>query len=152
MLRCCQPLLIRWAITFVGQDLPAFENRNEAFRLILFTFVLYTGMAVANAMYERLLNRLRCLMDMAVVGIIHNRCLTIKDGVFDEAAAVTLMSDDASEVVWASSLIHEVWSNCVELCIGMYLLADELGWVCISPLIVVLGKLPPPRLMPFALL
>jgi len=140
LLRCCQPVLIRWAITFVSEDLPAVENRNEAFRLILFTFVIYTGMAVCNAMYERLLNRLQCLVEMAIVGIIHNRCLTIKDGIFDEAAAVTLMSNDTSEVVYAAHLTHEVWASCVELCIGMYMLADELGWVCISPLVVVLGK------------
>ena len=46
VLRCCQPLLISRAITFVSKDLPPFENRNEAFRLILLTFVIYTGMAV----------------------------------------------------------------------------------------------------------
>lgn len=46
VLRCCQPLLISRAIAFVSQDLPPFENRNEAFRLILLAFVIYTGMAV----------------------------------------------------------------------------------------------------------
>lgn len=46
VLRCCQPLLISRAIAYVGTDLPPLENRNEAFRLVLFTFVIYTGMAV----------------------------------------------------------------------------------------------------------
>jgi ATP-binding cassette, subfamily C (CFTR/MRP), member 1 len=46
ILRCLQPLLISRAIAFVSKDLPPFENRNEAFRLILLTFVIYTGMAV----------------------------------------------------------------------------------------------------------
>ena len=138
VLRCCQPLLIRWAIAFVSQDLPALENRNEAFRLILFTFCIYTGMAVCNAMDKRLLSRLNTLMEMAVIGVIHNRCLTIKDGIFDDSAAVTLMSNDASSMVWAAGLMHDVWSNCVELTIGMYLLAGELGWVCIAPVAVVL--------------
>lgn len=46
VLRCCQPLLISRAITFVSKDLPPFENRNEAFRLILLAFTIHTGMAV----------------------------------------------------------------------------------------------------------
>lgn len=75
---------------------------------------------------------------MAAVGLIHNRCLTIKDGVIDESAALTLMSEDADDVASACSLIHELWSQVLELGIGMYLLADQLGWVCIVPLLVVL--------------
>jgi hypothetical protein len=77
-------------------------------------------------------------MEMAMIGLIHNRCLTIKDGIFDESAAVTLMSNDVPSMAWAAELIHDVWSNCLELTIGMYLLADELGWVCIAPVVVVL--------------
>ena len=52
LLRCCQPLLISRAINFVEQDLAPFENRNEAFRLILFTFLIYTGMAVRQSLWR----------------------------------------------------------------------------------------------------
>ncbi len=45
-LRYCQPYLISRAIAYVTSDLSPFENRNEAFRLILPTFLIYTGMAV----------------------------------------------------------------------------------------------------------
>lgn len=45
-LRCCKPLVISRVITFIHRDLPPFENRNEAFRLIVFTFIIYAGMAV----------------------------------------------------------------------------------------------------------
>ncbi|KAK0616876.1 ABC transporter [Immersiella caudata] len=138
ILRCSQPLLIRWAISFVSKDLPALENRNEAFRLILFTFFIYTGMTVCNAMGKRLQSRLDTLIEMATIGLIHNRCLTIKDGIFDESAAVTLMSNDVPSMASAAELVHDVWTNCLELTIGMYLLADELGWACIAPVVVVL--------------
>ncbi len=95
-------------------------------------------------MYERLLARLSCLARMALVGIIHNRCLTIKDGVFDESAAMTLMSNDTENAAGCEDLFHELWSQVLELCIGMYMLAGELGWVCIFPLLVVLCKPPAP--------
>lgn len=89
-------------------------------------------------MYERLIARLNCLTRMALVGIIHNRCLTIKDGALDDSAAVTLMSNDAGDAASCGDLLHELWSQGLELCIGMYMLARELGWVCIFPLLVVL--------------
>ena len=46
--RYSQPFIISRAITYVGSDLSPFEDRNEAFRLILLTFVIYTGMAVSD--------------------------------------------------------------------------------------------------------
>ena len=44
--RYCQPILISRTISYVGSDLPPLENRNEAFRLLLSTFIIYAGMAV----------------------------------------------------------------------------------------------------------
>jgi hypothetical protein len=46
--RYCQPILITRTISYVSNDLPPLENRNEAFRLILFAFVIYTGMPVSS--------------------------------------------------------------------------------------------------------
>ena len=79
---------------------------------------------------------------MGLVGIIYNRRFTVKDGVLDESAAVTLMSNDTENVAHCGDLFHELWSQILELSIGMYLLARELSWVCIFPLLVVLCKHP----------
>ena len=89
-------------------------------------------------MYDIRLSRLTVLTRMAMVGLVHNRCLTIKDGVFDESAAVTLMSNDAEQMTFGANLLHELWSQVLELCIGMYLLGSELGWVCVVPIVFVL--------------
>lgn len=77
---------------------------------------------------------------IALVGIIYNRCLTVREGVFDESAAMTLMSNDTENAANCGDIFHELWSQVLELCIGMYLLAIELGWVCIFPPLVVLCK------------
>ncbi|KAK3319199.1 ABC transporter [Apodospora peruviana] len=132
-----QPLLISRTITYVSSNYSPLEDRNEAFRLILLTFVLYTGMALFNGMYDLRLSRVQALARMAMVGIIHNRCLTIKDGVFDDSAAVTLMNNDTEMITYSASLLHELWAQVLELGIGMYLLASEIGWVSIMPLLIV---------------
>ncbi|KAK3367203.1 ABC transporter [Lasiosphaeria ovina] len=138
LLRCSQPFLISRAITFVSTELPPFENRNEAFRLFVFTFIIYVGMAISSGMHQRLLSRLELLSRMSLIGIIHNRCLTIKDGAFDDSAALTLMSNDVPHATGLGSIIHDIWSTALELGIGMYMLSGELGWVCILPLVFVL--------------
>jgi ATP-binding cassette, subfamily C (CFTR/MRP), member 1 len=89
-------------------------------------------------MYERRVAQLNCQIRMGLVGVIYNRCLTIKAGVLDDSAAVTLMSSDTEDAANSGALFHQLWSEVLELCIGMYMLARELGWVCISPLLVVL--------------
>ena len=82
---------------------------------------------------------------MAMVGLIHNRCLTIEDGIFDESAAVTLMSNDAESVQYVGFIFHEIWADTLALTVGMYLLASELGWVSIVPLLVVACTVLHPR-------
>ncbi|KAM3458315.1 hypothetical protein MY3296_000521 [Beauveria thailandica] len=137
MLRCCQPILIRRAIIFFSQNLSPFENRNEAFCVILFTLIIYTGMPVCNGAYVRSLARVNLVERMALVGVIYKDCLIVKDGIFDESAAVALMSNDAESAAGCWDLFHDLWSQFLEVCIGMYLLAKELGWVCIFPVVVV---------------
>jgi len=95
-----------------------------------------------SGMYDIRINRLTVMMRMAMVGIIHNRCLTIKDGVFDDSAAVSLMSNDAESVTFSANVVHDMWAQVLDLSIGMYLLALELGWVCILPLLIVACRLP----------
>ncbi|PQK09527.1 hypothetical protein BB8028_0001g15970 [Beauveria bassiana] len=137
MLRCCQPLLISRAIIFFSEELSPFENRNEAFCLLLFTFIIHTGMPVCNGVYVRSLARVNLVERMALVGVIYNDCLTVKDGTFDESAAVALMSNDAESAAGYWDLFHDLWSQFLEVCIGMYLLEKELGWVCLFPVVVV---------------
>lgn len=94
---------------------------------------------IFNGLYDARNNRLNVLSGMGIIGLIHNRCLTIKDGIFDESAAVTLMSNDADMIQYTASLVHELWAQSLELAIGLYLLATELGWVCLVPLLIVAG-------------
>lgn len=46
ILQSCQPFLISRTIQFVTKDMTPFKTRSEAFRLLLFTFTIYTCMAV----------------------------------------------------------------------------------------------------------
>lgn len=89
-------------------------------------------------MYDIRLHRLNVMSHMTIIGLIYNRSFTAKDGTFDAAAAVTLMTNDAEQVMFTADLFHELWSQTIEFSIGMYLLSTQLGWVCVIPVLAVL--------------
>lgn len=90
-------------------------------------------------MYDIRLHRLNVMSHMTIIGLIYDRCFTIKEGASEESAAVTLVSNDAEQIMFTADLIHELWSQTIELFIGLYLLAMNIGWVCVVPVLVVLG-------------
>lgn len=75
------------------------------------------------------------------VSLIYNRTLLLEDGVYDESAAVTLMSTDVDQIAFCLEELNECWSRLIEIAIGLPLLTRQLGWVSIIPLFVVICKL-----------
>lgn len=73
----------------------------------------------------------------AFVGLIHAKCLAIRDGVYDDAAAVTHMGNDVDTIDYLPWLFQEIWAQVLELCIGMVLLWREIGWWCLTPIVIV---------------
>jgi ATP-binding cassette, subfamily C (CFTR/MRP), member 1 len=90
-------------------------------------------------MYQRRLVRLNCLGRMGLVGLLHRQCLTMRDSDADGSGAVTLANSDAEDVANSGELVHDLWSKTLELAVGMYLLARQVGWVCVLPLLVVIA-------------
>ena len=76
----------------------------------------------------------------AMVVLIYNHTLGIQDGIYDESAAVTLMSTDVDNIANVLVSLNECWAEVIEVTIGIYLLARQVGWVSIMPIIVVGGK------------
>ena len=76
----------------------------------------------------------------ALVGLIHSRCLTLRDGVYDGAEAVTLMNSDTAGVENLAWLSQETFAQMVEALIGMGMLWNQVGWWCLTPLAIIVRK------------
>ena len=76
-------------------------------------------MQVSSSIYNQSHNRMRVRCRGAVVGLIHARCLTMRDGVYDDSAAVTHMSSDAGLVETFPWYVQESWAQIVEVLLGM---------------------------------
>ena len=72
------------------------------------------------------------------MGLIFNKTLILRDGVYDESAAVTHMSTDIDRIATSMQSMNEVWSRLVEVAIGVWLLSIQLGAVSVIPILVVL--------------
>jgi len=93
--------------------------------------------------YQLISVRLSVKVKAGMVGLIHNRSLTLLDGHYDESAAVTLMSSDTEQVSGSTNMVWEIWAIFIEILVGMVLLSKQLGWACLMPFFFVVRKGPP---------
>jgi ATP-binding cassette subfamily C (CFTR/MRP) protein 1 len=77
-----------------------------------------------------------------MIALIYDKTLVMKEGAFDESAAMSLMSSDVDQITFALKEVNEIWARLLELCIGLPLLTRQLGWVSMVPLIVVISECP----------
>ncbi|KAH8879372.1 ABC transporter [Thozetella sp. PMI_491] len=131
-----QPFLIASVLQLVtGPDGEL--TASEAYGLTAATGVIYISMAVFDLHYRQSLTRCLTMARGALVALIYDRALTIPDGLYDEATAVTLMSSDTALITGSLENVHNIWAYLVQVGVGLFLLARQMGWVCIMPLAVV---------------
>jgi ATP-binding cassette subfamily C (CFTR/MRP) protein 1 len=92
-----------------------------------------------------------------MISLLFNRTMTLPDGVHTESAALTLMSTgidpsyrfccftclmsmlDIDNILEFLENINDIWARTLEIAVGTYLLARQLGATCVVPLILTLG-------------
>jgi ATP-binding cassette subfamily C (CFTR/MRP) protein 1 len=74
-----------------------------------------------------------------MVSLIYNKALELQAGAYDNTDAITLMSTDIDRIAGSMSTIQDLWARVIEIGIGIWLLEIQLGWVCVAPIIVVIG-------------
>ncbi|KAH8681655.1 putative ATP-binding cassette transporter [Xylariales sp. PMI_506] len=132
-----QPFLITAALDLLTEPETAATN-NQAYGIIGAAALIYLGIAISTLLSDHRLYRVITMFRGATVSLIYNRALEVPDGLYDESAAMTLMSTDTDRVAVALEQLSSCLAGVIQLPIGIYLLAREIGWVCVMPLVVVL--------------
>lgn len=86
-----QTFLITRVISFVG-DPTTTQTKNFGYGLIGAAGIIYTGIALSTVHYKHRLYRTITMFRGATVGLIYNKTMKMQDGIYNESAAVTLMS------------------------------------------------------------
>ncbi|PYH89693.1 putative multidrug resistance protein [Aspergillus ellipticus CBS 707.79] len=132
-----QPFLITAAIKYV-EDKRIPQDRNNGYSLIGAAFLIYLGIALSNVHYKQRFSRVTTLFRGTMIALIHGRTLTLRDGLYTESAALTLMSTDVDGIIENLENFNDVWARTIEVVIGTWLLGRQVGAICAVPLILIL--------------
>ncbi|KAB5513252.1 ABC transporter-like protein [Coniochaeta sp. 2T2.1] len=131
--RYSQPVLIKQSIRFVSMP-PESGMDMHGYWLVVLAVVMYLGLAISTAVYQHTLNRLKLVTKSALTGLIHDKTMHSPSIAYDDGEATTLMSTDADGLEGVAGMFHETWAQCLEVDIGIVLLAREVGWIWPLPL------------------
>ncbi|CAM1508146.1 Fc.00g049940.m01.CDS01 [Cosmosporella sp. VM-42] len=130
-----QPSLISSALRFLS--MPDGESTmNLGYGLIgAFAFV-FIGSAIITAWYEHLTFRAAAMVRGGLITLIYGKMMKLPTNELNESSAVALMGNDVETLAERlNALLVESWANTITVGIAMWMLADQLGPVCVAPII-----------------
>lgn len=133
--RYCQPALINAAVRFVHNGNENSNDRNYGYWLIVMAGIIYFGLAISTAVYHHQLNRLQIINRSALIALLHHRTLHVQSERHDNGGPITLMSVDVETLSTLGDMLHETWAYILEVIIGTTLLASQIKWLCLVPLV-----------------
>lgn len=74
------------------------------------------------------------------MSIVYEHMLTLREADHKNISALTLMSTDVDRIATCLVDIHETWARFVEVGIAIFLLARQIGWICVKPVVIVACK------------
>lgn len=77
----------------------------------------------------------------ALIGLLHAASLRAEKSPVQDGKALTLMSADVDSVNTSAEMLHETWAQLLEVLVGTTLLARQIGWFALLPLLIVFGMI-----------
>ncbi|KEQ84925.1 hypothetical protein M438DRAFT_317897 [Aureobasidium pullulans EXF-150] len=139
VLRYAQPLLISKILQLLAANSLGGRSYQLSCSIIMVSTIVYIGQAIVSSRYEHQLNRLNVMTRAALIGLIYEKTLNTPYTTYKDFSAVTLMSTDADSLGNVSDMFHEAWSQVLEVGVGVTLLAQQIGWFCLVPLLLISG-------------
>ncbi|KAK6000323.1 hypothetical protein QM012_003955 [Aureobasidium pullulans] len=127
-----QPFLFTRAIDYLSQQYHD-PDRNIGYGLIGATFIVYTGIAISNALYQQQISRIMTKLRGALISTIYDHILVVSDDALKDGAALTLISSDIDTIIRVLGELNESWARLIEVTLGIALLARQVGAVSIVP-------------------
>ncbi|KAF5020407.1 hypothetical protein F66182_7569 [Fusarium sp. NRRL 66182] len=129
----CQPFLIQTILRYL-------ESRSEpeyGYGLIGGTILIYTGMAISNALYSYLTERFVCMARGFLFTAVYEKTILLPTAAANDSAVLTLMNSDIDRIKMGLLPLHEYWANTVEVVLAAWLLEQQLGAAFAAPIVVV---------------
>ncbi|GAC94763.1 ABC multidrug transporter [Pseudozyma hubeiensis SY62] len=143
-----QPFLVSTTLAFVqsyaesdeAQTHDAAQPKVYGWGLVGAYAFIYLGMALSEGQFWHTSSQLMAKVRGAYVESIYRKGLDLHARVAQTSGggkAANLMSVDTERIVDAIDVIHEIWSGCITIVVGMYLLYAQLGLVFLASIVSV---------------
>lgn len=94
-----------------------------------------------TAWYEHLTFRAGAMARGGLITLIYSKMMRLPTTDLNESSAVALMGNDVETLTEKLHvLLVESWANTLTVGIAMYMLADQLGAVCVAPIITAISE------------
>ncbi len=133
-----QPLLINAAISLMSKS-DDNEKKDTGLILTGAAAMIYVGIAIGTAAYKHQIYRTMLAFRSGLIGVIHDSSLSLNSTKAKDTAAVTLMSTDVDRIIAGIEMLDVIWATPIEVALAIYMLGRQLGWACLSPLVISVG-------------
>ncbi|EGZ74846.1 P-loop containing nucleoside triphosphate hydrolase protein [Neurospora tetrasperma FGSC 2509] len=145
----CQPFLIEAVVGYLAsRERKGGERGDEEIeapqpeyfgRALVGGFVLlYIGIAVSRAIYWRQTNRMIARIRSGLIAMVYQHTTALRAVDVKDSAAVTLMGTDVERIVTSIKNVHELWASVPGVGIAIWLLARQVSYAAIVPLVICL--------------
>nr|CAC28822.2 related to multidrug resistance-associated protein [Neurospora crassa] len=145
----CQPFLIEAVVGYLAsRERKEGERADEEIeapqpeyfgRALVGGFVLlYVGIAVSRAIYWRQTNRMIARIRSGLIAMVYHHTTALRVVDVKDSAAVTLMGTDVERIVTSIKNVHELWASIPGVGIAIWLLARQVSYAAIVPLVICL--------------
>ncbi|KAI1781491.1 P-loop containing nucleoside triphosphate hydrolase protein [Hypoxylon cercidicola] len=135
-----QPFLINAAVSHLSDS--SGENYERYGQSLIGAFILaYLGIAVSRAVYWRQTYRMLARIRVGLTTKIYRHTINLQGRQVEDSAALTLMGTDVERIVESLNLVHEVWASIPEVAIGIWLLARQLSYASLVPVVICLASI-----------
>lgn len=132
-----QVFLIQRTLTLLAEPVTE-ESQSVGYTLIGATALIYLGLAVCRLHYNQAMHRFVVMFRGGAECCIYDHLLCLADADGNKSASLTLMSADIDRIAAALPALNEVWSQTIEVIIGLTLLSLQLRWVSVVPIVLVI--------------
>lgn len=133
-----QPLLIN-RITLLLSHSETQQSINQGRGLIGAAALVYLGMAISRALYQRQLHRLLTQIRGATIAAVHSHALRLPSTQLEDGKALTLITADVTRLTFSLQHIDDVFATPFEVAIAIFLLERQIGVSCVAPVAVVVS-------------
>ncbi|EGX89739.1 ABC transporter, putative [Cordyceps militaris CM01] len=132
------PLYIKAVIEYATrQDRDTHVDKGTGYALIVGAVFLFFGRLVIVNAYEQAKGRMRIMMRTSMVATILHYGAQMEPGEKKGSAALTLITVDVGRVTASFFFLHDFWIAPVETAFAFWLLAGQVGWGFLGPLLTI---------------